>query len=96
MLRKIDQEFDKVKNGLDQQKIAELKANYESSYSDMFYDTQFLGEMLATNHFFFGNAKNVNKIIDNYMSVSNEEIKTVARKYFVPANRKIIIYHPEK
>lgn len=93
---KIEQELDHIKKGIDQQKMIEMKASYESGYIDMYYDAQYLGECLGLYHFIWKDTRKINGLIDEYLSITNQEIMTVAQKYFVPSNRKIVVYHPKK
>jgi predicted Zn-dependent peptidase len=95
VLNKIDREFIKLSKGLSQKEFIRLKAAYESGYSDLFFDTKFLSESLGLYHFFWGDAQKLNGVIDEYLSITNDEIIAVVNTYFVHGNRKIIVYHPE-
>jgi len=97
VLDKIDSEMLKLaQQGINVNSIAQLKTSFESSYTDMYYDMHYLNEVLGLKYFIWGDARKVNSIIDDYQSISNEEIKAVAQKYLVPGNRKVIVYHPQK
>ena len=62
----------------------------------MFFDMPFLAEMLAISHLEWGSSKRVNQIIPAFKSITNEDIKRVVKKYFAPANRKILVINPKK
>jgi len=96
ILNKIDGELIKLNKGIDPLHMAQLKASYESGYIDIFYDVKFLGETLGLYHFLWGDAPKMNGIVDEYLSVTNEEIIAAAKKYLIPSNRRVIVYHPEK
>lgn len=84
------------KNGLSDARISQIKYSYESGYVDMFFDMPFLAEMLAISHLEWGTSKRVNQIIPTFKSITNEDLKRVVKKYFAPANRKILVINPKK
>jgi len=87
---------DLEKNGLSDARISQIKYSYENGYVDMFFDMPFLAEMLAISHLEWGTSKRVNQIIPAFKSITNEDIKRVVKKYFAPANRKILVINPKK
>ena len=97
ILNTLDAELAKLGDkGLDPLKMQRLKANYESSYVDIYYEPKFLGETLGLYHFLWGDAKKLNGITNEYLSVTNEEIKAAVKKYLNPRNRRVIVYNPQK
>lgn len=97
ILNTVDTELSKIaNNGLDPAKMARLKANYESSYADIYYEPQFLGETLGLYHFLWGDAHKLNDITKEYLSVSNEDVIAAVKKYLTPINRRVIVYNPQK
>lgn len=97
VLDELDSLFEDIgENGLDSIRISQLKLSYISGYADMFFDMPFLAEMLAISHLEWGSAQRVNTLISEFNDVSNEDVKRVAKKYFIPENRKSMIIYPKK
>jgi len=87
---------DLADNGLDNKRISQLKLSYESGYTDMFFDMPFLADVLAISYLEWGDSQRVNRLIPEYKSITNEDIKRVVKEYFVPENRKIMVIYPKK
>jgi len=83
-------------NGLNEKRMSQLKFSYESGYTDMFYDMPFLAEVLAISYLEWGTSQRVNMLIPQYRSITNDDIMRVAKKYFVPGDRKIMVIYPKK
>lgn len=94
VLNYLDAEFARLGSGVDPIKMAQTRAMYESSYVDLYYDSQFLGESLGLYHFLWGDAKKLNNIIPEYVSVTSDEVTATIKKYFIPRNRRVIVYSP--
>ena len=73
-----------------------MRISYQSGYVDMYYDVNFLGEMLAFNYLERGDASRVNRLLDEYDGITNEDIRRVAGQYFTRDNRKILLLNPKK
>lgn len=54
-----------------------------------------IAENLAQNRMYFGSTELINKEMDKYMSVTREDLKHVAQKYFTQENRIILYYLPK-
>lgn len=54
-----------------------------------------IAENLAQNRMYFGSTELINKEMDKYMSVTREDLKRVAQKYFTQENRIILYYLPK-
>jgi predicted Zn-dependent peptidase len=55
-----------------------------------------IAENLSTYHLFYGNTGLVNEEIDRYMSVTREDIRAAAKKYFNSNNRVSLFYLPKE
>ncbi|WP_227006045.1 pitrilysin family protein [Marinifilum sp. N1E240] len=53
-------------------------------------------ENLATAYTYFKDSERVNKELDKYFAVTREDIRKVAKKYFVPKNRVVLYYLPKQ
>jgi zinc protease len=82
--------------GLDTKRLSQLKLSYESGFTDMFFDMPFLADVLAISYLEWGDSQRVNRLIPEYKSITNEDIKRVVKEYFVPENRKIMVIYPKK
>lgn len=85
-----------VQNGIDSSRLSRIKYSFESSYADIFYDMPFLADMLAISYLEWDNTLRINDLIPAYNAVTNEDIKRVAGKYFIPQNRNLMILYPKK
>lgn len=52
-------------------------------------------ENLATAYTYFKDTERVNKELDKYFAVTKEDIRNVAKRYFVPENRVVLYYLPK-
>nr|WP_320120525.1 pitrilysin family protein [uncultured Marinifilum sp.] len=53
-------------------------------------------ENLATAYTYFKDSKRVNQELEKYFAVTKEDIRKVAKKYFVPKNRVVLYYMPKQ
>jgi predicted Zn-dependent peptidase len=53
-------------------------------------------ENLATAYTYFKDTERVNKELDKYFAVTKEDIRNVAKRYFVPENRVVLYYLPKQ
>ena len=77
-----EKEFQKLRNQLENQKL--------SSYSTV----AGIAEALANYYTYYGDANLINTEIERYMSVTREDLKRVANKYFISENRVRLYYEP--
>jgi zinc protease len=54
-----------------------------------------IAESLANYKMYYGDANLINTEIDRYLAVTREDIRRVAREYFVPSNRVTLYYLPK-
>ncbi|MCB0700681.1 MAG: insulinase family protein, partial [Chitinophagaceae bacterium] len=52
-------------------------------------------ENLATYHTYFGDANLINTELENYTSITKEDLKRVANKYLTKNNRLVVYYLPK-
>lgn len=78
-----EEEFQKLRN--------QIENDFVSSNSTMVG----IAESLANYHMYFGDADLINTEIDRYLKVTRENIRRVARKYYVPENRVVLFYMPK-
>jgi predicted Zn-dependent peptidase len=78
------EEFEKVRN--------QFENNFVSSNSTI----AGVAENLADNHVYYGTANRVNTQLTDYMKVTREDIKRVAKKYLTQDARVILHYLPKE
>lgn len=78
-----EEEFQKLRN--------QIENDFVSSNSTMVG----IAESLANYHMYFGDADLINTEIDRYLKVTREDIRRVAREYYVPENRVVLFYMPK-
>jgi len=95
----IESEIERIKNeGVSTDELTKIKNQYrldrfvsgsEGEYSSL---QTALGRALALGEFtlFDGDPSLINTDIDRYLAVTAEQVREVARKYFVPANTAVI------
>jgi zinc protease len=77
-------ELEKAKNRIRSLFVYELEANLSRAMH------------LAEFEMYFGDANLLNSEAERYLAVTNEDIKRVARQYFVPTNRTVLDVIPAK
>lgn len=93
----VQREMDRIAaHGISADDLSRMRISYQSGYVDMYYDANFLGEMLAFNYLERGDASRVNRLLDEYDGITNEDIQRVVKKYFTVDNRKILLLNPKK
>ena len=55
-----------------------------------------IAELLSDYHTYYKDAGRINKQLENYSSITREDIKNVAAKYFNKDNRVVLYYLPER
>ncbi len=100
-VEKVAEEMDAVINQLKTDLITEneykkiqnqMEAQFISSNSRVVG----IAETLANYHTYYGDANLINTEIEKYRKVTREDIRRVAKKYFVPSNSVTLYYLPKK
>jgi zinc protease len=92
----MDKEIEKVKNELITEKeFQKVRNQVENDFYSGNSTMAGIAESLALNHVFFGDANLINTKIDNYMSVTREDIQNAAKKYLNKNNRVVLYYLPK-
>ncbi len=93
----INTELEKVRSELiSEAEMEKLKNQFESQFVNTNTTMAARANSLATYHTIFNDAGRINTEIENYMSVTRENILDVAQRYFIPENRVVLYYLPEQ
>ncbi|PID95628.1 MAG: peptidase M16 [Bacteroidetes bacterium] len=93
----MEKELDKVKTELISDKdFQKLRNQFESQVIRSNATIEARANNLADNYTYFKNTDLINQELDKYMSVTKEDIKRVANKYFRKDNRVVLYYLPKK
>ncbi|MCY1633303.1 M16 family metallopeptidase [Marinifilum sp. D737] len=79
-----DREFQKLRNKIENELVSS-----NATIADR-------AENLATAYTYFKDTERVNKELEKYFAVTKEDIRNVAKKYFVPENRVVLYYLPKQ
>ena len=92
----MDAEVEKVKNKLiSDRELQKLKNQFESKIVKQNNSISRRAQNLARNYTYFENTDLINQRLDKYLSVTKEDIKRVANKYFREDNRVVLYYLPQ-
>jgi len=95
--KEIDGEFDKLKEELiSEREFEKIRNMVENDFIYNFTSMIGIAENLANFHMYFGDANLINTELENYMAVTREDIKRVAKKYMVKDNRVVLYYLPKE
>lgn len=94
----LDKEVEKVQQELiSDEELQKLKNQIESDFISSNSTMAGIAEQLAQYYTYYqGNTNLINTEIQKYLSVTKEDIKRVANKYFTKNNRVILYYLPKK
>lgn len=87
---------DIIKNGVKPEELQKSKNIKEASFVGDKKGTLSKAESLARYNAYYGSPDRINTEIENYMSVTMDDIKRVAKKYFGTDKRLILIYTPKE
>ncbi|GAB7086691.1 M16 family metallopeptidase [Marinifilum fragile] len=79
-----DREFQKLRNKIENELVSS-----NATIADR-------AENLATSYTYFKDTERVNKELEKYFAVTKDDIRNVAKKYFVPENRVVLYYLPKQ
>ncbi len=92
----MDAEIDKVRNHyISDSEIQKLKNQFETQIVQQNSSIARRAQNLARNYTYFENTDLINQRLDKYLSVTKEDIKRVANKYFRKDNRVVLYYLPQ-
>jgi predicted Zn-dependent peptidase len=86
---------DVVQNGVTPKELADAKVRFRSNFYDQLGSTFGKTHLLSVLALFRDDPKQINSLLTPFESVTNEQIKTAARKYLVATNRTVINRVPE-
>lgn len=89
-------EFNKVKEELISDKeLAKLKNQMEANFIQGYGTVAGIAESLSDYYLYYGDANLINTEINRFLSVTKEDIKAVANKYFQDENRVVLYWLPK-
>ncbi|MGM0530261.1 MAG: M16 family metallopeptidase [Bacteroidota bacterium] len=92
----MDTEIARVReNSISDRELQKLKNQFESQIVKQNSTIASRAQNLARNYTYFENADLINHRLDKYLSVTKEDIKRVANKYFREDNRVVLYYLPK-
>lgn len=92
----MNQELEKVRQELvTEEELQKLKNQVESSMVNNNTTIASRATNLANYHTLYGDANLINTELDNYMQVTAEDIRRVAREYFREDNRVVLYFMPK-
>ncbi|MBL8002010.1 MAG: insulinase family protein [Flavobacteriales bacterium] len=74
--------------------LAKLKAQVETEFVTGNSRLEGIAESLASARTFLGATERMNDELDQYLSVTAQDLQRVAKEYFVPTNRVVLHYLP--
>lgn len=96
LVKEIDEEVEKLQNNLISEKDFEKLMNqYETQFVEKNSSAEGIGSSLATNYTMYGDANKINTELDEYRSITREDIRNVARKYLQSNTRLNLKYTPK-
>jgi len=92
----MDAEIERVKNNsITDRELQKLKNQFETRIVRQNSSIAQRAQNLARNYTYFKNTDLINHSLEKYLSVTKEDIKRVANKYFRKDNRVVLYYLPE-
>jgi predicted Zn-dependent peptidase len=92
----MDAEIERVKNNsITDRELQKLKNQFETQIVRQNSSIAQRAQNLARNYTYFKNTDLINHSLEKYLSVTKEDIKRVANKYFRKDNRVVLYYLPE-
>ena len=93
----MDKQFSMVRDELISEKeFQKLRNKIENELVSSNATIEKRAENLATAYTYFKDTERVNKELEKYFAVTKEDIRNVAKKYFVPENRVVLYYLPKQ
>jgi predicted Zn-dependent peptidase len=96
LVQEIDEEVAKLQNDLiSENDYKKLMNQYETQFIEKNSSAEGIGNSLANNYTIYGDANKINTELDEYRSISREDIRNVARKYLQSNTRLNLRYTPK-
>jgi len=90
-------EFEKLCNELvSEDEFQMVKAAKEYEVASGMTSLLSIAEQLSNNYTFLKDAGRINKQLENYNTITREDLKNTAAKYFIKENRVVLYYLPEE
>ena len=86
---------DVTQNGVTPKELADAKVRFRSNFYNQLESTFGKLHLLSVLSLFRDDPNQINSLLTPFEAVTNEQIKTAARKYLVPTNRTVINRVPE-
>lgn len=97
LLKEADEEIVKLQNELiTEREFEKLQNIYENRFVSQNSSAEYIASSLARNYLLLGDTNLINTELDQYRSITREEIKEVAKKYLNPNQRLVLDYVPTK
>lgn len=97
ILKEVDEEIVKLQTELlSDKEMQKLRNKYENNYVNGNATIEGIAENLASYYLLYGDINLINTEIEQYRSITPEEIRAVAKKYLNPNQRLILDYVPSK
>ena len=91
----INEELEALKkDGITARELEKARTNYLRGQVQSRAGALQLANRIASNVIYFNDPNLVNTTVDKYNAVTAEQVKAVAEKYLVPANRSVVITMP--
>lgn len=86
---------DVINKGITPEELQKAKNIKEASFVGDKQDVLSIAESLANNDAYFGDPGLINTEIEKYLSVTLDDVKRVAQKYFSTDKRVVLVYKPK-
>lgn len=95
--KSLDESIQSIKDNLiSEEEFQTVRNQFENQIVSSNSTVAGIAENLAQNRMYFGSTELINKEMEKYMSITREDIKRVANKYFTQDNRIILYYLPKE
>jgi predicted Zn-dependent peptidase len=97
IMKDIDDEIVRLQSDLISDKeFQKLKNTYESQYADANLVSLRVAEQLASDYTYHHNTGLINTELNEYLSITKEDIRAAAKKFLAKSQRLILYYLPKK
>jgi predicted Zn-dependent peptidase len=97
IIKDMDEEIVRMQTDLiSDRELQKLRNTYESRYADANLSSLRVAEELASNYTYYRNTNRINTELNEYLSITKEEIRAAAKKYLDKNQRLVLYYLPGK